>query len=163
MGDIGPLLAASLAAGKIEAVPQAALEAAPPLADFDFFALLGTPREFIKPFGADAAPPASYDLARGVVEVEKIDRCEGFSSTPHDRFYGKLVSQPEGKSVTDIGGVSGGPLLGCKRVEGQLLVTPVAVQSGWVKEKKTVVADYLTELVPRLRAALLDGTPGCRR
>jgi hypothetical protein len=161
--EVGPLLAASLAAGRIETVPQAALETPPPLTEFDFFALLGTPREFIKPFGSDAAPPASYDLARGVIEVEKVDRCEGFSSTPHDRFYGRLVSQADGtKSVKELGGVSGGPILGCKRAGGLLLVTPIAVQSGWVKEKKTVVADYLIDLVPRLRTSLAV-VPGGRR
>ena len=149
--EIGPLVAANLKAGLIEAVTEAHRQSTP--ATFDFYLLLGIPTEFVKTGVPVGEIPLAYDIARAFIEVEKITRPPDAKATTHDRFYGQLNrADVEGaKKVKDIGGVSGGPILGCKRTSEGVDFRIIANQSGWNSETKVITADYLFPLIEELR------------
>jgi hypothetical protein len=146
--QIGSLLAANLQQGQVVAFRESDWNSSPD--DFDFYALLGAPGELIVADERSGAPPAAYDVRRAILEVEKTERPTWVTPTPHERFYGRLASTT-GVKVSQIEGMSGGPVLACGRQEDGFRCMPVAVQSGWYRDQKVIVADYLTPLVEAIR------------
>jgi hypothetical protein len=149
--ELGPLLTANLQAGKVLPVAEAEWQDASH--QFDHYMLLGTPNELVTQLDSDNKPPWMYDIARCVINATKVPKPPHVAATAHERFFGKLSENKGGdKVLRDIGGCSGGPVLGVQKVPGGENISFVAVQSGWFPSSKIIVADYLTTLVAMLPA-----------
>jgi hypothetical protein len=110
--------------------------------------LLGTPGDLI-----EASPPTGLPKSlapkRALASVKRIAQPAYDDVKGHERFYGKFVrnKMPEGIEVKNIGGMSGGPIFGCKRTAKGLRTWVIAVQSGWYPDKKVIYADFLPPLI----------------
>lgn len=56
-----------------------------------------------------------------------------------NQFYGKL-SEDEDSAVSDLDGMSGGPIFGLKQVDGHWKYQVIGVQSGWYRQIRTIAA-----------------------
>lgn len=66
-----------------------------------------------------------------------------------DEAYG-FCATIVGDKPNDIGGMSGGLILGLKEVEEDVRATPVAIQSMWKPEQRVVYGTPLTDVIQRI-------------
>ncbi len=107
---------------------------------FDFYAILGIPSEAaveeINGTSVTTYPDPQVIFVNAVPPVVPDD-----ANTPLPQFFGKILP---GDPIGDIGGTSGGPILGFrKNDEGQLDYWPVAVQSRWRRGSRTITGTSL--------------------
>ncbi|MGH7790646.1 MAG: hypothetical protein ACRERC_27545 [Candidatus Binatia bacterium] len=64
------------------------------------------------------------------------------------RFYGTIELPDDAElHLSDIDGMSGGPVFGFKMVNGESRYWIVGIQSGWLREERAIVACYLEPLL----------------
>lgn len=120
---------------------------------FDGYAMLGLPQELTSPVvdasGNGAVSPTMFWVVRH--ETPPPDTPQ----TTHPRFVGEIA---EGLSVTDIRGMSGGPIFGF-RIEGENAVRywVVALQSTWLPTRRIVFGCPLPTLAPLLKNLMANG------
>ncbi len=102
-------------------------------AKIDFYMLIGIPYKLIK------VTPNNLEIKTTLHEVKLIDkRPEEFPDTDTPLFYGCITLD---ESVTDIEGMSGGPIFGFyKNDKNELRYWLVALQSTWIKKFKFIKA-----------------------
>jgi hypothetical protein len=116
---------------------------------FDFYAILGIPFEAVaEEVNGNTVMQYPNPQVVFVESVPPVIADEG--ATPLPQFFGKIVL---GDPISDIGGMSGGPILGFrKNDQGQLHYWPVAVQSRWRPGSRTITGTSL----PHFAIALHD-------
>lgn len=116
---------------------------------FDFYAILGIPGEVVVEEVTDTTV-SNYPEPRVIFVESAPPIALDEANTPLPQFFGKILP---GESIRDISGTSGGPILGFRENDqGQLHYWPVAVQSRWRPEKRTITGTSL----PHFAAALHD-------
>lgn len=73
---------------------------------------------------------------------------------PFNRFYGI------GSGDIHIGGMSGGPLIGLKRVDGRMKYWTIGVQSGWRESSRVIAACPLDFFARQVSEAIDQAFPG---
>ncbi len=112
--------------------------------DPDFYLLLGIPTELEEEIG-------EYKMVTPI--IQKIDRCikrpKCFKKTRAPMFYGKTTLI---QGLTDIDGMSGGPIFSFKSNEsGKLKYWLCAVQSRWIKKEALIAACLMSPFVKMVR------------
>ncbi len=103
--------------------------------DFDFYAILGIPAE-VAVEEINGTHGITYPNPQVIFVNAAPPKVANDANTPLPQFIGKIFP---GESIRDIGGTSGGPILGFrKNDEGQLHYWPVAVQSRWRGRSRTI-------------------------
>ncbi len=115
----------------------------------DLYFLLGVPAMLVNQM-------VDSEYVRIVTTLHKVDRLEQrpkkFTETDVPLFYGQIAI---GEGVTDITGMSGGPIIGLKEKEdGQFKYWLIALQSTWLSDSKyikgcqtKILGDYLEDLI----------------
>ena len=108
--------------------------------EFDFYAILGIPAEAatqeVGGMSITTYPQPQVIFVEGAQPV-----VEGEGKIRLPQFFGKILP---GDPIGDIGGTSGGPILGFRKNEdGQLHYWPVAVQSRWRSASRTITGTSL--------------------
>lgn len=110
---------------------------AEPPCDPDFCLLIGVPWELSKSDGENAVVTTTFHPIRPVnSEKYMID----YRS---DAFEGVLDID---ERLTDIEGLSGGPVLAFKEEDGHLKYWLIAIQRGWLKSSSTIRAEFILPL-----------------
>jgi hypothetical protein len=121
---------------------------------FQNYWLVGIPEELVdtKPVGAGKVE-INGKVAR--LAVKKIDDPPEKLRKPFERFYGR-IGLPNGPgNLTDIDGMSGGPIFGFNHNDkGEPEYFLYAVQSGWDSETKTIAACFIQPLIKDLAAQI---------
>lgn len=116
--------------------------------------IVGTPNDLLhQEFFKEGNQNAVTTFERPtIIAVEPIDdhgiECNGrqFVARIHGSF-----------PVKDIGGMSGGPILGFRRDDdGNLRYSPVAVQSRWLPQSRTVIGTYLSPWLKQVEPLLRE-------
>src|SRR5262249_21704652 len=104
--------------------------------EFDHFAMIGFPSEFIDPGARDGdrGPQVGCYVAQVLVWIDRIDQVpDGMRPPPATWFMGR-VSVP-----FSMKGMSGGPIFGFRRnPEGQWAYHTIAIQSWWDPQHRVV-------------------------
>lgn len=128
----------------IQALNEEVWKILPPY--FDYYKLLGVPAKLVKP-----TEDFQYiDLVIALCHVEHLEQKpdERFPNTDVPLFYGRIEL---GAGITDIRGMSGGPIFGFRESEdGQIRYWLVALQSTWLENFRytkgcptKILGDYL--------------------
>ena len=110
----------------------------------DFYLLLGIPSELEEEIG-------EVKIVTPIIQkvTKCVERPECFKETDTPMFYGK-VSMIQG--LTDIDGISGGPIFSFKRNDsGELKYWLCAVQSSWFKSDALIAACLMTPFAKMVR------------
>lgn len=108
--------------------------------DFDFYAILGIPAEAAVE-DINGSSVATYPEPQVIFVNAAPPVVADDANTPLPQFFGKIMP---GDPVGDIGGTSGGPILGFRKNDaGQLEYWPVAVQSRWRPGSRTITGTSL--------------------
>lgn len=109
---------------------------------FDFFAILGIPGEIADQTVDERNGTISTFPKPQVIFVEASKPVvEEEANTPLPQFFGKIR---QNETINDIGGTSGGPILGFRiNEQGQLHYWPVAIQSRWRRASRTITGTSL--------------------
>jgi hypothetical protein len=120
---------------------------------FDFYALLGLPDEELEPRTrmGERGPQIGYMTTLSLVGVEALpapppDRVV----SPIPRFAGILR---DGNQLGSVKGMSGGPILGISRIEGEWDYACVAIQGSWDENRRIIYgtpASFIVETITRL-------------
>jgi len=117
--------------------------------EFESFGVVGFPHEFTSPDVDDLAPGA-FVVQPVFVPLRKV---EDDLSMPVRRFRGEIVGMQDQKSLV---GMSGGPIVGFYRDNGQSQYLLQAIQSSW-NEQDTAYGCYLRDAAEVIhRAALVQ-------
>jgi hypothetical protein len=156
--QLRPYYYALLSANKTAPVAEESWEKKWP-ETFDGYAMLGFPSQLIH---AKSIQPDRVEVngAIALLGLTKIGNPPGWMLKDADRFYGK-VSLPtcsiNGEQLTDIDGMSGGPIFAFRRNEdGRQQYWLYAVQSGWDRRTRTIAACPIQEFIKAM-AAHIDG------
>ncbi len=114
----------------------------------EFYWLLGTPTELkaqqtVRQFSSSQpSMEDSVQLAAAMLRLEHVVDPPTELLKAHHRIYARFAEDtPQSRiPLSDIDGMSGGPLFGFKRIDGRLKYWIVGVQSGWLKGKRTIAA-----------------------
>jgi len=121
---------------------------------FQRYFLIGSPAELITINQKE--DKSSVTAAYGaVIEVKPTNNPPDDWVTPFPRFYGTidLSSRPDKRTIKDIGGMSGCPLLGMNIVDGVAKYWFYAIQSGW-DNRNTIVACLFKPFAVHLQESL---------
>ncbi len=132
--------------------------------DFDFYAVLGIP-------AADATQDTGSDGRRHWVttfpqpRVIIVEKCPSPPSETQGLEFEQFVgSISPNESISEIGGTSGGPVLGFRKgPQGELLYWPVAIQSGWWRRSRVMVGTLLPPVAEGVHAEISGLAGGGRR
>ncbi|TIT04443.1 MAG: hypothetical protein E5W98_19935 [Mesorhizobium sp.] len=122
--------------------------------DFDGYAMLGLPREFTSPsvdtLGHGAVSPTMIWVSRRETPPQ------GTRHTTYPRFIAEIG---ESLSITDIVGMSGGPIFGF-RIDGEKAVRywVVALQSAWLPRQRIIFGCPLPTLAPLLKGLMAEAS-----
>jgi hypothetical protein len=149
--QLGKLEQLALAKNNIKVLPMAAWQQILGK-EWDEFFMYGLPTDSIE---ITKTPNAKGLDVRGkadpsLIHVEKFEGdLSSLPSTQFPRFYGKLSENwPEG----EIDGMSGGPVFGFNTRTGEYGV--MAIQSGWLDQRRITYACPVSEFCPRLISAI---------
>jgi hypothetical protein len=153
--SLRPLFSQSLMQGGIRPLTERHWTDIPELAD-DYY-LLGFPEQaqIIKMTSNDNGGKISTDLGVPLIALQRIFTPPEALKSPAERFYAKvpIIQIPEeikGKnaSLTDISGMSGGPIFGVKQIEqNKLRYWIIAIQSGWLSQSRTLAACFIRPFI----------------
>ncbi len=112
--------------------------------DFDFFAVVGSPAiDATQEMGSDGRRHSvtTYPQPRVVL----VEKCPSPPSETQGKEFEQFVgSINQNENIAELGGMSGGPVLGFRKgQERHLLYWPVAIQSGWWRQSRVVVGTSL--------------------
>ncbi len=123
----------------------------------DFHFMLGVPAQLSNVNLQSSTPCEEVNcVLLPIREVNELP--EDLQSKPH-RFYGRLddpLRCTNGAQLTDIDGMSGGPIIAVKRTpEGQMRYWVVAIQSAWRRSDRIVIGNRILVLGEAIRAVLI--------
>jgi hypothetical protein len=104
----------------------------------------------------NGASSRDLELSKSLVSlaVTEIPRPE-FTNKSEGLFYGQLSGLVA--DLTDINGMSGGPIFGFKRGEdGRMRYWVIALQSGWFPDKRIIFACRIRQLCEVLRKRIIE-------
>jgi hypothetical protein len=153
--QLRPLFSQSLMQGGIRPLTEKHWTDIPELAD-DYY-LLGFPKQaqIIKITSNDNGGRISTDLGVPLLALQRIFTPPKTLESPAERFYANVpITQipeeikGENASLTDISGMSGGPIFGVKQIEqNKLRYWIVAIQSGWLSQSRTLAACFIKPFI----------------
>ncbi|MDX8522071.1 hypothetical protein [Mesorhizobium dulcispinae] len=122
---------------------------------FDGYAMLGLPQQLTSP-AVDSSGTASVSPSLFWV-MRHENPPEGTPQTTYPRFVAQLGND---LPVTDIKGMSGGPIFGF-RIEGENAVRywVVALQSSWLPTSRIIFGCPLPTMAPLLKDLMTNGEP----
>jgi hypothetical protein len=124
--------------------------------DCDCYFMIGLPTELMKRPSIDRIPGtgASLDLRVALIPVYKSnDDSSGLRSRHKPMFVGTIP--PEHAGVVDIKGMSGGPIMGVRRLpDGSGIYAVVAIQSAWLPSTRTIYAQPFPPLARQIELAI---------
>jgi hypothetical protein len=107
--------------------------------EFDFYVMAGIPAvEAVKEFGESGSERwvATFPTPRAIFVENCDNRPPSWTGTQFPQFIGRIKNTED---IAHIGGMSGGPILGFRTIEGRLAYWPVAIQSRWDADSRRVV------------------------
>ncbi len=113
--------------------------------DHDYWALLGIPSESVE---YDQTTQITARFA--VLPLEQTDAPEGLESV--NKFYAKIS---EMGNISDIDGMSGGPIFSLKKVDGDWRYHIIGVQSGWFRQIKVITACPIKSLLTEIENTVM--------
>lgn len=151
MAFLRPLLADGLYAGGIRPIANNAWGSGP-LSQYAKLALVGIPKERVK------SPSAGKSVV-GLVLLP-LEICDPPSGTANleteNRFFARILEDPENDQVhiSDIGGMSGGPIFGVNATEDEITYWVVGIQSRWLAPKRIVSFCAATDFLRAVEQAI---------
>ena len=125
-------------------------------AEFECYFMIGLPTELIRQLTRNRKPgsEARMDLRVAMIPVQKLDAIPAELQTHSEPlFVGKIP--PEESGVSDIAGMSGGPIIGVRRrTDGSAIYAVVAVQSSWYRTSRVILAYPFPSLARRMELEL---------
>lgn len=112
--------------------------------DFTGFMLMGLPDEFST---STLPTDRRATVTPTMISVHRLDAEPACYQTPSPRFVARIA---EPIPLSDLVGMSGGPIFGFSWVGDNLLYWIVAIQSSWLKSNRTIFGCPLTILAPRV-------------
>jgi hypothetical protein len=150
------LIAKNLLAGGIRPVEESVL-GSPPFDQYPHWLLTGIPHE------SYAFANNRHTLALTVVPLAPSPAPENATVTSGDaKIFGKMLSQPtlDTVNVTDVRGMSGGPVFGVRGVDGQARYWLIGLQSSWYEDARIVcfcpVQPFFAAIKEAIQMALAD-------
>ena len=145
------LTARNLKAGGVVPIDRTTWKAIP-LNDLDDIFILGVPSETVA-----TENPGVISAKTALILLTLVPAPQSAGLTEDNMFFAKL--QMEECHLKDIGGMSGGPIFGTKRVENETRYWAIGVQSGWYPTQKIIAAcplpafmDAIEEIVGKIVA-----------
>lgn len=120
---------------------------------FDQCVLLGMPSQFLIIKNSTSSRDLELSKALVSIAVTEIPRPD-FTNKDKDLFYGQLLGLDD--ELTDIDGMSGGPIFGFKRIDGEMRYWVIALQSGWFSGKRIIFACRIRQLCEVLRKRIIE-------
>ena len=117
----------------------------------DFFWLLGVPDELVQKQNRLFLTTSTFHPVKQLRE-----RPPEFKETNAPVFYGEIIL---GHTLTDIKGMSGGPIFSFKEENGSLRYWLHAVQSGWIKSKRYISALLTSPFIAALKYDIEKNKP----
>ena len=134
-----------LKAGGVEPIEESAW--GDYIQEHDFWVLFGIPSETVA-YDEETQMAARF----AVLPLEETDPPKGLISNSGNKFFAKISDLG---NITDIDGMSGGPVFSLKKVGGVWNYHVIGVQSSWYKSQKILAAcpikSFLVELQRILR------------
>jgi hypothetical protein len=117
---------------------------------FDWYYLLGIPKTTVRDEGGKRT------VSPHLFPVTKLnEKPTQFAEQTDPMFYGIVTVSPE---IGSIEGMSGGPIIGCKKMEdGLVRYWFLAIQSGWFESKRLICASPLHDLWNIITSAIEEG------
>jgi hypothetical protein len=98
----------------------------------DHWVLIGIPSESVHYDGSN-----TMTAKFSVIPVKESESPPSEKKPSVNRFYAKLVDMG---NVTDISGMSGGPIFSLKKIDNTWFYQVIGVQSGWYRQSKIIYA-----------------------
>ena len=144
------LICEGLRAGGVIPIDREAWEAIP-IAECEHLFLVGVAHETVHSprFGIITAKVSLIPL-----KVTSPPRQAG--DTEQNMFFAQLImdSEQPGSRINDIGGMSGGPIFGAKKLGDETKYWAVGVQSGWYSDSKIIAACPISSFMEALEVAI---------
>jgi hypothetical protein len=121
--------------------------------DLDRYYVMGLPSQFMENLQGPKGLEGLW-VSPIILPMQKRD-APAEMRKPIPRFYGQLASKlvdESGEELHDIDGMSGGPILGTRRVEGGLEYFLVAIQSAWRPDLRVAAGPFTSTMVQALEA-----------
>lgn len=102
----------------------------------------------------------TIDIGCPLVPIQPVDDPPAELQLTEIRFYAKVPiikgnRYAEDGKMTDIEGMSGGPIIAVKKISsGEIRYWIIAVQSGWLKSERILAACYMEPLINALRGCV---------
>lgn len=158
VGLIGvpPLVRRTLEANGIVALSERTWRNVPD--DLEVHFIIGLPQELIENIKAgDRLTHLAFEPV--LVRVVACD-APAVMAKPTRRFYGKIPGALEDGGISDIEGMSGGPIIGMRSRDGELRYFLVAIQSGWRKDLQVIAGNYAVAVADSLEREMDAATKG---
>ncbi len=147
----------SLLAGGTRAFDEKEYEDSPDKADKYF--LLGFPTQArkINHTYSEIGGNISIDIGCPLIPIQPVDDPPAELQSRKRRFYAKVPTIKgnrfaEDGRMTDIDGMSGGPIIAVKKIDSEKIrYWIIAVQSGWLKSERILAACYMEPFINALR------------
>jgi hypothetical protein len=120
--------------------------------DFEGYFMIGLPTELMKHQTKARKPgdEASIDLRVAMIPVHKLDDVPADLSSHSEPLFAGIIP-PEESGVVDIDGMSGGPVIGVRKLpDGSAIYAVVAVQSAWYRSRRIILAYPFPPLARRM-------------
>jgi hypothetical protein len=157
-----PLFSQSLMQGGIRPLTEKHWTDIPEVAENYY--LLGFPKQAqtVKVTSNNSGGDIRIDFGCPLLPLERISTPPEAIDSPVKRFYANvpIVSIPkeieaENSSLTDISGMSGGPIFGVKKIEqNRLRYWIVAIQSSWLPQSRTLAACFIKPFIDSVTKVL---------
>lgn len=152
------LIVQALLAGGIRPIEEKVFGAAP-FEQYPHWLLTGIPSESYAHAGNQ------HTLALTVVPLAPTPAPDNAVATSgENKVFGKMLSQPalDTVNVTDVAGMSGGPVFGVRGVDGQAWYWLIGLQSSWYEESRVVcfcpVQHFFAAIKGAIQMAVADPT-----
>jgi hypothetical protein len=143
---IDDLYRRALEANGVQPIDEEAWEKQPK--DPDFYLVVGVPGDFSSVSGDRTEVMTSLHPVEAIQEIP-----EGFTRTEAPTFYGRIILDDV---VTDIRGISGGPLFALKKSPAGLKYWLLALQSRWLPESRLIAAPLVRPMATFIKE-FMDG------
>lgn len=149
------LIVANLKANRMVAIDEVHWSEQPQYG-FDGLVLIGVPSASVS---SEPTAPGKSVLTQGltIIPLDEVADPPESLQTEFTRIYGRIPVSPHDviwrQMAGDIDGMSGGPILGVKFVEGGSKYWVIGVQSGWDRPSKTIAGCYLPQFLRLLATA----------
>lgn len=127
------------------------------LAEHDHWALLGIPSESVTYDGISTIKTRIV-----VAPIVPTDAPPQAGRKAENQFYGRLNDDPDG-IVSDIDGMSGGPIFNLKKIDGTWKYSVIGVQSAWYEKSRIIAACPFSSLGKALEQIVTDARAALNR